>query len=46
MKNIKKTIYQSIKKDILKGFKRIYWFSYTRFKYIILTSNSFVKKKN
>ncbi len=28
-----RSIFQSIKKDILKGFKRIFWFSYTKFKY-------------
>ena len=33
----KRTILQSIKKDILKGFKRIYWFSYTILKYHYLT---------
>ena len=27
-----RTRFESIKKDILKGFKRIYWFSYTFFK--------------
>jgi len=33
----KRTILQSIKKDILKGFKRLYWFTYTNFKYYYLT---------
>ena len=32
-----RTILQSVKKDILKGFKRVYWFSYTNFKYYYLT---------
>ena len=34
-----------IKREILKGFKRIYWFSFTRIKYFILTLNSLIKKK-
>ena len=37
MKKNKRTILQSIKKDIHKGFKRLYWFSYTSFKYYYLT---------
>ena len=32
-----RTRLESIKKDILKGFKRIYWFSYTFIKYYFFT---------
>ncbi len=33
MRKNNRSIFQSIKKDILKGFKRLFWFSYTKFKY-------------
>ena len=45
MKN-QRTKYQSIKKDILKGFKRIYFYSYTTFKYNLLTFRFKFSKKN
>jgi len=42
----KRSIYQSIKKDIVKGIKRIYWFNYTLIKYYFLTIKfKFLKKK-
>ncbi len=42
----KRTILQSVKKDILKGFKRLYWFSYTSFKYYYLTLKFIIFNKN
>lgn len=43
-----RTRFESIKKDILKGFKRIYWFSYTFFKYYFFTYKFrlFIKRIN
>ena len=41
----KKNIYQSIKKDIRKGIRRLFWFFYTNIKYKFLTIN-FNDKKN
>ena len=38
--NIKK----KIQREILKGFKRIYWFNYTRIKYYILTLNKLIRQ--
>ena len=40
-----RTILQSIKKDILKGFKRFYWFSYTVIKYYYLTLKFIILNK-
>ena len=37
MKKNKRSIFQSLKKDLKKGFKRFYWFLYTFFKYYYLT---------
>ena len=37
MKKRKRSILQSLKKDLKKGFKRFYWFIYTFFKYYYLT---------
>ena len=46
MKKNKRNILQSIKKDILKGFKRIYFFSYTIIKYYFITLKAnFLKKR-
>ena len=45
MKKNKRSIYQSIKKDILKGIKRIYWFTYTLIKYYYLTTKFYLLKK-
>ena len=44
----KKTILQSIKKDILKGFKRSYFFIYTILKYNFISIKALIsqKKKN
>ena len=33
----KRSVYQSVKKDIFKGFKRLYLFSYTIYKYYFFT---------
>ncbi len=41
----KRSIYQSIKKDIVKGIKRIYWFNYTLIKYYFLTIKFKILKK-
>ena len=41
----KKTLYQSIKKDLIKGLRRSYWFSYTKTKYFIFSLIKFFKKK-
>ena len=40
-----RTALQSIKKDILKGFKRFYWFSYTVIKYYYLTLKFIILNK-
>jgi len=37
MKKNKRSIYQSLKKDLKKGFTRLYWFTYTFIKYNYLT---------
>ena len=37
MKKNKRSIFQSLKKDLIKGFKRFYWFIYTFIKYNYLT---------
>ena len=37
MKKSKRSVFQSLKKDLKKGFKRFYWFIYTFFKYYYLT---------
>ena len=42
----KRTILQSIKKDILKGLKRFYFFSYTTIKYHFITIKGFLLKKD
>ncbi len=41
----KRTILQSIKKDILKGFKRSYFFLYTILKYNLISIKAFIFKK-
>lgn len=41
-----RNIFQSIKKDIFKGFKRIFWFSYTRLKYHYFSLRFFLRRKN
>ena len=41
-KNLKNLF--KIKREILKGFKRVYWFSFTRIRYFILTLNSLIRK--
>ena len=41
----KRTIFQSVKKDFYKGFKRLYWFLYTRIFYYFLSTLFKVKKK-
>ena len=41
----KKSIYQSIKKDIFKGFKRLYFYTYTISKYYYLTLKFRYSKK-
>ena len=40
MANKNRNIFQSINKDILKGFKRIYWYNYLRLKKVLLSLNS------
>ena len=37
MKKSNRSVFQSLKKDLKKGFKRFYWFIYTFFKYYYLT---------
>ncbi len=37
MKKKSRTILESLKKDFFKGFRRIYWYSYTVIKYFVLT---------
>ena len=41
----KRTILQSIQKDILKGLKRSYFFLYTIFKYNFISTKAFIFKK-
>ena len=36
----KRTVFQSIKKDLFKGLRRLYYFSYTKFKYFFYTLRS------
>ncbi len=43
---IKKTLYQSIKKDLIKGVRRFYWYSYTNIKYFFFTFIKYLKKKD
>ena len=45
MNKKKRNIFQSIKKDILKGFKRMYFFSYTFLKYHLFSITAFILKK-
>mgnify|MGYP001222373809 FL=1 len=45
MNKKKRNIFQSIKKDILKGFKRLYFFSYTFLKYNFFSITAFILKK-
>ena len=45
MANKNRNIFQSINKDILKGFKRIYWYNYLRLKKVLLSLNSKDLKK-
>ena len=46
MFNTKKNIYKSINKEIFKGFSRLYWFTYTKIKYFIITHlNKYKQKK-
>ena len=37
-----KSIIQSLKKDILKGIRRFYWYSFTKLKYFFLTIYAFI----
>lgn len=46
MNKKRRTILQSIKKDILKGFKRFYFFIYTTIKYHYISSKAYFFKKN
>ena len=41
-----RNVFQSIIKDILKGFRRIYWFNYLKFKKIFLNLKSKKFKKH
>lgn len=41
----KRTILQSIKKDILKGLKRSYFFLYTILKYNFISINALISQK-
>ena len=45
MNKKKRNIFQSIKKDILKGFKRMYFFLYTFLKYHLFSITAFILKK-
>ena len=45
MFNTKKNIYKSINKEIFKGFNRLYWFTYTKIKYFIITHFNKYKQK-
>ena len=40
-----RSIIQSIRKDIIKGNRRLYWFLFTKLKYFFLSINDFLKKK-
>ena len=42
----KRTIFQSIKKDFFKGFRRLYWLTYTRLTYNFLSILFKIKKKD
>lgn len=42
---LKKTLYQSIKKDLIKGIRRLYWFSYTKSKYFFFSIKKFFHNK-
>jgi len=47
MKKHNRTILQSIKKDFVKGFRRLFWFSYSNIKYLLLIKFNFLfSKKN
>ena len=37
-------ILEKIQREVFKGFKRIYWFNYTRIKYYTLTLNKFIRQ--
>ena len=41
----KRNIFQSLSKDIFKGFKRLYFYSYTSLKYLNLTLRFKLSKK-
>ncbi len=41
----KRTLLQSIKKDFLKGLRRIYWYTFTKINYCYLTTLFNLKKK-
>ena len=45
MKKVNRSILQSIFKDLKKGFKRVYWFIYTFFKYHFLTIKFNISRK-
>ena len=45
MNKKKRSIFQSVKKDISKGFKRLYFFWYTFFKYNFFSISAFISKK-
>ena len=42
---LRKTLYQSIKKDLIKGIRRLYWFSYTKSKYFFFSIKKFFHNK-
>tara|TARA_A100001011_G_C14251829_1_gene818245 strand:+ start:14 stop:850 length:837 start_codon:yes stop_codon:yes gene_type:complete len=46
MKKHNRTIIQSIKKDIIKGYKRFFWFFYTKLKYFFYFDLNFRKSTN
>ena len=45
MKKKNRSLFQSIKKDVLKGFIRLFWYIYTTSKYIFLTLRFKIAKK-
>ena len=40
-----RSIIQSVIKDIIKGNRRLYWFTFTKLKYLFLSVNSFFYRK-
>ena len=41
----KRKFYQSVKKDLIKGFRRFYWYSYTKIKYYFISLIFKIKNK-